>query len=315
MTPITISINPSYLCNFRCKFCYLTPEQLADKQKIGAVRLEQLLNEVTQHTTIAHIDLYGGEIALLSDDYFAQIKQAIRHFYHKPINIITNLSRVPKFFLQSDIQLSVSFDFDCRERYEEVYRNMATIQKPLHVLVLASKCLLNKDVNYMIMMLNTLLNVKTVEIKPYSTNQANQQEVSYRDHEEFVKRWITSPIIKRFSFINEQQIAHSLAGTYNAFSDDHVYITPTGKFAVLDFDNSDNEKFTELERFTDYIEWTRKERNLIASNPHCSQCKYVGHCLTEHYRWVKDLNKSCNGYKFLLQWYDNERMENPPADV
>jgi len=314
MKPVTLSINPLYLCNFRCKFCYLTPEQLADKKKIDHVRLDQMLSEVTMVTAIQHVDLYGGEIALLSDEYFDDMKRIIRQYYYKPINVVTNLSRVPKFFMPPDIQLSVSFDFDCRERYEEVYRNMATVQKPLHVLVLASRCLIDKDVDYMIMMLNTLQNVRTVEIKPYSTNQANQHTVSHADFERFVKRWLTSRIPKRFAFINEQKIIEALRGSYNAFSDDHVYITPNGKFAVLDFDESDHEKFTELDHFVDYVRWTEHEKQLIGSNSYCQTCPYFGHCLTEHYRWVKDLENSCNGYRFLLDWC-NERMENPAANL
>ena len=31
---MNLSINPTYYCNFRCDFCYLTPEQLGDRQKI-----------------------------------------------------------------------------------------------------------------------------------------------------------------------------------------------------------------------------------------------------------------------------------------
>ncbi len=41
----------------------------------------------------------------------------------------------------------------------------------------------------------------------------------------------------------------------------------------------------------------------------CRSCEFYGKCLTEHYRYVKDLNNSCNGYKFLIEWY-RERLEN-----
>ena len=30
LNPITLSVNPTYYCNFRCDFCYLTEEQLRD---------------------------------------------------------------------------------------------------------------------------------------------------------------------------------------------------------------------------------------------------------------------------------------------
>ena len=42
----TVSINPSYFCNFRCDFCYLTPEQLGNQKKISLERLDQLLGDI-----------------------------------------------------------------------------------------------------------------------------------------------------------------------------------------------------------------------------------------------------------------------------
>lgn len=314
MNPITVSINPLYLCNFRCKFCYLTPEQLADRQSMSVFELEERLFEIRQHTTIKHIDFYGGEVGLLPPELFADYKKAIRKHYKGTINIVTNLSRVPSFFLEDDISLSVSYDFDCRERNEEVYRNIATTNKRIHILVLASKELLSRDVDYMIMMLNALRNVSTVEIKPYSSNQANQHNVTHEQYEQFVKRWITSKIPKRFALMNQHQIARSLNKQYNAFSDDHIYITPQGKFAVLSFDLNDNEFFEELDSIEQYQQWAKNEKELVTKNPHCSKCKYMGNCLTEHYRWVWNTDHSCNGYKHLLDWYD-ERVGNKTIDI
>jgi len=65
MKKITVSINPSYFCNFRCRFCYLTPEQLGDQKRIDLRDLDRLLEEITKHREIDWIDLYGGEIGAL----------------------------------------------------------------------------------------------------------------------------------------------------------------------------------------------------------------------------------------------------------
>jgi sulfatase maturation enzyme AslB (radical SAM superfamily) len=305
-----VSLNPTYLCNFRCNFCYLTDEQLGDKHKIELPILDRLLAEISDNTTIDHIDLYGGEIGVLPIPYFYEMKQVIRKYYDKPINIISNLYRVPHFLLDEDITLSVSYDFECREHDDRVFLNMAIPRKDIHVLVLASKCVIQQDVDYMISLLNMLANVKTVEIKPYSTNQANQQAVSHRDFEEFVKKWIVSPVKKRFAFINEHKIQSSLNKTYNAFSDDHIYITPQGQFAVLDFDLNDNEHFRVVPDFQAYKQWCHEEKNRVFANQFCGKCEFLGHCQTEHLRNVKSLDKSCNGYKFLLEWFRDKRMEN-----
>lgn len=298
---MNLSINPSYFCNFSCDFCYLTPQQLRDQTKIAPEKLSQLLSQIPFE--INHIDLYGGEIGALPYSYLTDLKAVIRQYYSKPINIVTNLSKMQPIFVEDDVTLSVSFDFEARERHETVLQNMMTCPKPIAVLILASPKVISKNVDEMIQLLNLCGSVRSVEIKPYSINQANNFNVSHRDFEQFVMKWISSPVEKRFQFVNEDKIIDCLDGVYNAFSDDHVYITPAGKFAVLEFDLNDREFFQELDSWDDYIRWTQKEKHTISSI--CRECKYFGKCLTEHYRFVVDTTHSCNGYKGLLDWYDN----------
>ena len=308
MKPITVSINPSYFCNFRCNFCYLTPEQLGDQKRISLVDLDNRLNQISQYREIDWIDLYGGEIGALKKEYFYGLRDVIRKYYGGKINIITNFSMLHEGFFEDDFYLSVSFDFEAREKSDKVYQNMLRSEVPIAVLVLASEKVIQKDVSEMITMLNACSSIESVEIKPYSTNQANQQGVTHKDFEQFVQKWIENPIEKKFDFINEGRIIKSLDGDYNAFSDDHIYITPNNKFGVLEFDNDDNEYFKELDEFKDYLIWAASEPFKNVSEI-CRKCIYYGHCLTEHYRYVTDLKNSCNGYKGLLDWYD-DRLEN-----
>lgn len=311
---MNISINPSYFCNFRCNFCYLTPEQLGDQKKINLDRLEELLQEVVQHQPIDWIDLYGGEIGALKKEYFYGLRDSIRKFYDGKINIITNFSMLHEGFFEDDFYLSVSYDFEAREKSDRVWQNMMSSRVPIAVLILASPKVLETDVDFMINMLNSCSSIESVEIKPYSTNQANEHPVTHRDFENHVAKWITSPVFKKFEFVNESRIINSLDRIYNAFSNDHVYITPNGKFAVLDFDLNDREMFTELDTFEQYLDWAENEKNKYIS-PICKNCEYYGNCLTEHYRYVKDLNNGCNGYQYLLNFYKNERLENKTRDI
>ncbi len=307
MKPITVSINPSYFCNFRCNFCYLTPEQLGDQKRISLVDLDKRLNQISEYREIDWIDLYGGEIGALKKNYFYGLRDVIRKYYGGKINIITNFSMLHEGFFEDDFYLSVSYDFEAREKSDKVYQNMLRSKVPIAVLILASEKVIQKDISEMIIMMNACSSIESVEIKPYSTNQANQQGVTHKDFEEFVKKWIENPIPKKFDFINEGRIIRSLNGEYNAFSDDHIYITPNGRFGVLEFDNEDNEYFKELDEFEDYIKWAASEPFKNVSEI-CRKCIYYGKCLTEHYRYVTDLKNSCNGYKGLLDWYD-ERLE------
>jgi hypothetical protein len=169
--------------------------------------------------------------------------------------------------------------------------------------MLAGSELIKKNPDELIEAFNLLSNLESVEIKPYSSNQANQQPVSFRDFEEFVKKWITSNITKKFTFVNELLIQDSISGQRNSFSDDHVYITPGGKYGVLEFDLNDNEFFLEYDTFEEYLQWTEKEKARVGRNKFCKNCEYFGQCLSEHLREVKDLDNSCNGFKLLLDWY------------
>ncbi len=301
---MNLSINPTYYCNFACDFCYLTTEQLNNRHKITPLWLENSLQQITDK--VGHVDLYGGEIGLLSPEYYYSLKKVIRNHYKGPININTNLSAFPDFFRDDDVTLSVSYDFHAREKEQHVLNNMMNANKDLSVLILASPKVLEMDVEFMIFTLNMISNVQSVEIKPYSINQANQHNVTHKDFEDFVIKFDEANTEKNFNFQNIDNIYDSIEGKYDAFSNDHVYITPHGKFGVLEFDKYDREYFKEYDTYHEYLTWAREEPENNLSDI-CKACSYYGKCLTEHYRYVHDLTNSCNGYKGLLDYY--ERME------
>ena len=300
-----LSITPSYYCNFRCEFCYLTPEQLGDRKLLPLDLLEQRIKEVLAYddNTIDMVDLYGGEIGILPTEYVEEICGMLARHGVDDINIITNLSMINNVILNPDMYLTVSYDFECREQHTRVWNNMIMLPREFSVLILASPDLIVKDVDVMIAQLNLLTNLSSVEIKPYSTNQANDFKVTHKEFENFIQNWITSPIKKKFQFVNEDNIKKSLAGEKNAFSNDHVYITPHGQFAVLEFDINDREYFKSLDSIEEYMLWASNEPEKNTSEI-CKSCEYYGKCLTEHYRYVKTMKDGCNGYKGLLDWYN-----------
>lgn len=261
---------------------------------------------------ISHVDLYGGEIGLLSSDYYYSIKDVIRKYYDGPININTNLSAYPDFFRDDDVTLSVSYDFHAREKEQFVLDNMMKTDKEISVLILASPKVLEMDVEFMVFTLNMIYNVTSVEIKPYSINQANAHPVTHKDFEDFVIRFDEAKTAKNFNFQNIHNIYRSIDKEYNAFSNNHVYITPSGKFGVLEFDNNDKEYFKEYKSYYEYKQWAKNEARDNLS-PICHSCTYFGNCLTEHYRYVLDLDNGCNGYKGLLEYY--ERMESQTSGI
>ena len=302
-----LSINPWYYCNFRCDFCYLTETQLADKKLLPLEKLEQRLTEIISVSTIDMVDIYGGEVGLLPSAYIKSLKDLLHAYGIYDINVITNLSMINEVILDPDFFISVSYDFSAREKHELVFKNMTQLTAPFSVLMLASPQLLKYDVNEIINTLNLIPNLQSVEIKPYSQNQANQHHVQYTQFEDFVKLFLQNTN-KKFNFVNEKLIQSVLDKTRNSFSDDHVYITPSGNYGVLEFDLNDYEYFQEYETLEEYFSWCEKEKIRVQKNKFCSSCEYFGNCLSEHLRDVKSLDNSCNGFKKLINWY--ARLEN-----
>lgn len=301
---IKISLNPSYHCNFRCSFCYLTEAQLSDRTRLALHRLEEMLVEIKNAGyTLDHVDLYGGEVLLLPVAYLEMLRDIMMDAGAKDVEIITNLSTyVPEIVEDRGFGITVSYDFEQRPQHEHVWKNILKMNRKFTILSLGIPELLKRDPVEIIEQLNLLSNCKAWGIKPYSTNQANQIDVPYTNYEEFVKKIIEYPN-KNFMFLNEMDLSEVKGGVANSFSDDHVYITPSGKFGVLEFDDYDNEFFMELPTFNDYLGWTLTERSRVLSNEFCGTCQFSGKCNSEHLREVKSLDKSCNGFHNLIQWY------------
>jgi organic radical activating enzyme len=300
-----VSLNPTYYCNFRCAFCYLG-DMLSDKTTISIDNVHKRLTEILAHGhSIDSIDLYGGEILTLPKEYQAQIIEACRA-YTNNIRVTTNLSTDYEVLLDYPVQVCVSYDHKARQDWKQVLQNIMNFPKDINVLMLASRKFISQDPDSVLSALS--IRALDIEIKPYSSNQYNHQDVTHKDFEECVKDYIKAVAkYPNLYLVNEDLIEYSLSGQNNSFSDDHIYITPNDKFAVLDFDEDDNEKFTELDNFEEYIRWTHEEKYKMSANSYCMSCEYFGSCLSEHLREVKSMENSCSGYKGLLDWYKEKR--------
>ncbi len=306
---IDLSINPCYGCNFRCSFCYLTGEQLGSHQVLELDTLEHKLKEARLQRRIRHIDVYGGEVGLLPESYLGELLELALFYAVKSVNVVTNLSVLHPLFADERYTLSVSWDGPFRRDGDKVLGHILSLGRLVHILMLASPPMLKwgeEDIRKMANLFNSMSNVLTVEIKPYSSNQANQWPASYRAYEEFVAKWIDlAPF--RFELINQKSIEKALRGERNAWSDDHLYITPDGEWAVLDFDSQGREYFLSLPDWEAYLRWCEREKERVKSDPWCGDCRYLGHCLSEHLRGgilpERSNDDSCDGFKGLLDGY------------
>jgi hypothetical protein len=69
---------------------------------------------------------------------------------------------------------------------------------------------------------------------------------------------------------------------------------------LVSFENPEDGKPL-LKVANNFISLEKEKQSL---SPICQSCPFKGHCLTEHYRYVRDLTNSCNGYRGLLEYYE-----------
>jgi hypothetical protein len=285
----------------------LTPAQLNDRKLLDLNKLETRLDEILEHYSIEWVDIYGGEVLLLPDVYLSALVALLKTKQVGGIGLNTNLSLIKDIVFDPAVHVSVSYDFEAREKHELVFANMAKLTNPFSVLLLGSPALLKKPAGEIITALNTFPNLVTVEVKPYSPNSANDLPVTYNQFENFVKDLIICDVPKRFSLTNETLIQEALTGLRNAYSDNHLYITPRGRYAVLEFDSQDREYFLEYTDLTKYFEWCAQEKAKVAVNSYCGSCEFKGRCLSEHLRDVTTLETGCNGGYHLLKWAEDRQ--------
>lgn len=291
-----VSINPSYHCNLRCDFCYLTPTQLGDKTRAPLTVIKQRLDALA---SVDCIDLYGGEIALLPKRYLSDLIDLCLS-YTDDVNIITNLTKIVSGFKDPRVTISTSYDFSAREQSDRVLANIVALGRSVSILTLVSREVLNTPQEEIIQLFNSLPGVHSVELKPYSSNQnTDQDEVQHYEYEDFLLAWLSRTDTMQFECVNQAIVEDVLSSTRNAFSSNHIYITPTGEFAVLEFDENNREYFLPV-TLNEYQEWVTAEAGRRPDA--CLTCSYNGRCLTEHHRHSHD--GGCDGFIKVL-----ERME------
>ena len=264
---MNVSINPSYYCNFRCNFCYLTEQQLSDKTLLSTGRIRDLMLSISKNTQITSVDIYGGEICLLPEKYLNELIDGCLEFT-SDVNLVTNLSHIHSSFLRDDVTISVSYDFDAREKHELVFQNMMKLSRPYSIIVLVTPLVLQKAPADIINIFNSVASITDVELKPYSSNQANSLKVTNYQFDQYVIEWLQLLKQMRFNFINANWLDSVLSKTRNMYSDDHLYITPNGHLSVLSFDSNSREYFQMLNDFNEYESWCEKEKQQVLQNNH-----------------------------------------------
>jgi len=297
---LALSINPLYKCNMNCPFCYLG--SLKDNKNIlDLTYLMNTLNNISFRYNIECIDIYGGEISLLSEFYFDMLVKLCKTFSRK-VNITTNFVDFNKPIINNFDNIGVSLDFNnYRLNQKRVYENIkAAIQsgKVINILSLDISCQQNEE--EIINILNNL-HIHSWKLIPYSKSKENKLDFKgYQYFENTVEKFLKLQDKMKFSFINKLELDGIINEDY--YNTTHFYITPNNKVALLQFDNNE-EYFNEFNSLDELYEELKNEQ--LKRDKYCKNCSIKNKCLAEHFNYNYK-GKSCSGFKNLIINYKND---------
>lgn len=297
---LVLSINPLYKCNLNCPFCYLG--SLKNNTNIlDLTYLTETLNQVSMRYDLHTIDIYGGEVSLLSNFYFDFLVRLCKTF-SRNVNITTNFVDFNESLINNFDTITVSLDFNnFREKQDIVYNNIkaaAESGKVINALSLDISCQKNQE--EIIETLNKL-KVKSWRLIPYSKSKETKMEFKgYQFFENTVKEFIKLNDKMNFSFINKLELDGIINEDY--YNTTHFYITPNNKVALLKFDNNE-EYFQEFDLLDDLYEDLKNEQ--LMQDNYCKKCSVKNKCLAEHFNYEYK-GESCSGLKNLIMDYKND---------
>lgn len=298
MKNLTLSIMPSYKCNFKCEYCYLG-DLIKTYKSLDLSVMNDLLLELKQQYTINHVNLYGGELSLLDQNYLQQLINIIKdNINNCGISITSNFSNenILTFCLSNNIQLNVSLN-------EERYNYLQTLNK-------IKKFSGTKLFDLAVVVLPSILNYSIPDL--YKFYNELEFDVFFIQHHNSIHQQTYSISIDQFSnflydFIcyhtNQKQNKFKIENLeilndedYNPNTESYLFINPDGKYCTTSFKNRIEEYilFDNLQQWQQYCETSRQ---LYIDK--CSTCELFDKCKAEHLEILKNKDE-CSGLKQLL---------------
>lgn len=300
-----LSIQPTFLCNFNCSYCYLG--NLRNCSDILDLRvLERRIEEILNKYQIRNINLYGGEISLLKPSYLEELVAICTRIGIKP-TVITNLSNdwIIDFCEERSLPLSISLNEE-RPYYKETLEKIKKLRnkgnKNLSVVVLPS--ILDKDYLDLMSFYEKLgLEVFFIQYHPsvHSCKSGVVYDININHFSNFLKGIISEKHRKDYEIkiINEDILNNK---DYNPLMSGFLFITPFGQYSTVLYQNG-IERYKYFNNLEEWEECCKKEYKEYFLK--CNLCEYFGKCKAEHLEVID--KKECSGLYELQKWYEEKK--------
>lgn len=269
-----LSIQPSFCCNWHCKFCYLGGLK-SDNTLLSIDVLKKRLSEIKQHYQIINVQILGGEPSILAVDYLEKLQLLIQNY---SVTYVTNFSNMNfiNFCLQHNVKLTVSVNKE-RQHFYDTVNNLKKVKglKNIQLSSIVLPSLLNDTVENILQFYNDLgFDVYFLKYNASQTNKFNYcitNDEYYQFINNLVKQYKQGNYIfklKNIDFLSQKDV--------NAISCDTLFINPNGKFSTITYDKEDKEHFVEfdtVEQFNKFYADTLSQQKIVCKDCQCySQC-------------------------------------------
>lgn len=309
---ITVSIMPTYMCNNNCYYCYLERSVRETRQApLNRLTLKRRLEEIQRNYNISTVEVYGGDLSLLPPSYLSELINT----YSKYIE-----DKDCAHFTMSDVGLALALGI--KERNVNVSINperldfivaLNTIKKYPRVgaISVVTSRLLECPIDYVFKWFTNFRGELT--LMPYN-NYSPGAIVDYVSNYEycsfvinFMQYYLNNRDKAKFKLTNITMLQDCIRGIYNPSMRNNIFITPSGDFACVDFDDRGYEYF---HTFNTLDKWaSRCSQEDIDRASRCGICENFHCCMAEHFKrddqirnWEKFHGDICNGYKSLITW-------------
>ena len=286
---MVVSICPSFFCINRCKFCYLGILR-AQTNLLDLAQCKTQLDQLKKYV-INSIDIFGGDLTQCKQNYITQLITLCEK-YTSNISITTN-QLFDYEIANARIGLSLNTS---RADFQDNLKKLELSNIQNISVVIDSELL-----NFPIKVFFDKLPRKQIEISfqkcTYSIYNTEYQQIENYDqrYEQFLIRLFEC--LKQYQHIsvtNINDIKKCLYRRYDPSMFSNIFILPSGKFAVISYNDKHQEYFKSIESISNYDRLVIDENKKYFQK--CCLCEFYPSCYAEHL----DLTKICSGHKGLL---------------
>ena len=285
---IKLSIQPTFLCNYNCEYCYLGNLR-KDKTILDLDILKQRLEEITKIYNIDNIQILGGEISILDINYLNDLCNIIKKY---PYAMTTNLSNnwLINYCLQNNINLGISLNEE-RPFYQETVNKLKTL-KNIKCITLSSvvlPSLLNKSPKEILKFYESLGFITYfIQYHPSLTNNVIY-DLTLKDYINFMNNLINEYKTNHYNLIIGNEIAMTDT-VYSVSYDKCLLINPNGKLSIIIENDDGYEYYKELNNIQEFISFQSEYETYRVNE--CLKCEHFNNCLGKHL--VSSNTKKCS---------------------